>query len=101
MADVAEMKADAAEVKAHVAKVKADITKVKSDIAEIKANQVEIEIKAKLDLVLQILTQKEDEKEEQGASFATDEAATPLSAPNNQLVVYQCPHILNCDCVAI
>ena len=65
------------------------MAEVNASVAEVKANQ--LEIKAKLDLLLQILSQKEHMKEEHGASSATDEASTPLPVPKSQLVVYQSP----------
>ena len=42
-----------------------------------------------MDLFLQILSQNEGKKDEQSASSSTDKAATPLPAPNNQLIEYQ------------
>ena len=66
-------------------------------MVEVKANQ--LEIKAKLDLVLQfeknvdllllqILSKKEEKKEEQGGSSA--ESAPPGNPPG-QLIIYQSP----------
>ena len=70
-----------------------------ADVAEVKANQLEIKTKLDLvlqfeknvDLLLQILSQKEDKKEEHGTSSATDETSNPLPAPRGQLVMYQSP----------
>ena len=83
------------------------------DVAEVKANQLEmkpnqLEIKAMLDLLLQfekkvdllleILSKKDEKKEEQGGSSALDELLDPpsvdLTPPRSSvgpLIVYQSP----------
>ena len=49
----------------------ANLAKLKADVADVKANY--LEIKSKLDLLLQIFNQKEDKKEDHGASSASSQ----------------------------
>ena len=66
------------------------------DVADMKANQLEIKAKLdlvlqfekKMDLLLQILSKKEEKKEEQGGSSVE---STPPRNPPGQLIVYQSP----------
>ena len=56
-----------------------------ADVAEVKANQLEInkkldlvlQFEKKVDFLLQILNKKEEEKQEQGGSFASAEFLNP------------------------
>ena len=75
-------------VKAKQADMSFALAELKGDVVELKANQ--LDIKSRLDLVLQIFNQKEDKCYYHGASFAFAN-----TAPRIPVVTYQSPTIIS------